>query len=343
MNCKSAHRAVCILIGGILSGCQTSFVVIGDVPYDDKDEAMLQEAAGVISPKDGRPAYPFVIHVGDYKASGIPCSESVDDRFSALLEGLSPVPVFYTPGDNEWVDCDRFSTSELKRLDVLRSRFFSSPPANSAGFGYSSQSDQPENASWHHRGIRFITLHVTGTKNGREWVSHPQDDPVAAAQLAGARDAANVEWLEAAFDLAKSENAGAVVVAMQADINILRAEYFEQNYEYGTRCAGPATRGERPDKCDAFVAVRDALLSEVGEFGGPVLLIHGDTWPFMLAKVFTEGGAALDLWVLNVAGDARCDNGSAESISNATVVTVNLRSSRPFDAARLIDREFSCP
>jgi len=340
--------SLCILLFCMLIACQTSFVVIGDTPYDEKDEIMLRDAITAISPKNGRSPYPFVIHVGDYKASSEPCDDVVDARFNSLIEELSPVPVFYTPGDNEWVDCDSFKVkpeaerrSELARLKLIRAKFFTAHPANSAKFSYSSQTIQPENGSWHHARIRFITLHVTGTKNGREMVTFKGDDAVTAGILADARDKANIDWLKKSFGLAKEEDAGAVVIAMQADINILRAEHFEERYEYGKPCTG-ATKNARSDNCDAFVGLRVALSNEVKNFDGPVLLIHGDTRVFALAKIFTEGGEASDLWSLNVAGDAKCVNERAESISNATVVKVNLRSSHPFDAFRLLDREFQC-
>ena len=338
----------CISLSCMLIACDTSFVVIGDAPYDDKDEIMLQEAINAISPNNARSPYPFVIHIGDYKASSEPCDDEIDARFESLIDELSPVPVFYTPGDNEWVDCDSYKIkpdteqrSELARLKSIRTKFFRAHPANSAAFGYSSQTIQPENGSWHHARIRFITLHVTGTKTGREWVTFKGDDAVSAGILADARDKANIIWLRKSFSLAKKEDAGAVVISMHADINILRAEYFEERYEYGKPCAG-ATKNARTDNCDAFVGLRVALLNEVKNFDGPVLLIHGDTRPFALAKIFTEGGESSDLWSLNVAGDAKCVNGRAESISNATVVKVNLRSSHPFDASRLLDREFLC-
>lgn len=348
---KLKHLFLCILLSCMLIACETTFVVIGDTPYDDKDQIMLREAITAISPKNGRSPYPFVIHVGDYKASDEPCSAVIDKRFSSLISDLAPLPVFYTPGDNEWVDCDFFKItpdtekrSELTRLDVLRTKFFAVHPANSAQFGYSSQTKQTENGSWHHARIRFITLHVTGTKNGREWVSYAGDDIVTAGKRVDARDKANIDWLKKAFGLAKNENAGAVIIAMQADINILRAEHFEERYKYGVPCTG-ATKLARPDKdeCDAFVGLRAALLNEVANFDGPVLLIHGDTWPYALAKVFTQGGKSSDLWSLNVAGDAKCVNGRAESISNVTVVKVNLRSAQPFDAFRLLDQAFPCP
>ena len=112
---------------------QFSFAVIGDIPYSDDDKAVLEQA---ILPAIKQGDYPFVIHVGDYKGGGAPCSAADDDAQLALIETLAPIPVFYTPGDNEWTDCDRFKDpatgkpqSELQRLAHLRSLFFSETPA----------------------------------------------------------------------------------------------------------------------------------------------------------------------------------------------------------------------
>src|ERR1700741_1070932 len=96
----------------VMSGCATlpqrpasptkvELVVIGDPPYDAADEAMLAHAAPAIKALQS----PFVLHVGAMQSSRSLCGPP-DDRFAALQAAWAPTPIVYTPGDNEWSDCD---------------------------------------------------------------------------------------------------------------------------------------------------------------------------------------------------------------------------------------------
>ena len=85
------------------------FVVVGDLPYTAGQARILETE---IRPAIQRGQFPFVIHLGDFKSGGIDCT---DDGLAAAREqimSLIPDRVFYTPGDNDWTDCDR---SKLRR------------------------------------------------------------------------------------------------------------------------------------------------------------------------------------------------------------------------------------
>ncbi len=103
-----------------------SFVVIGDTPYAGEDVEMLAKALPLV--KDG--AYPFIIHVGDYKGGRAPCTSGHDDRQAELSAALTPTPVFYTPGDSEWTDCDRnidSATGKPYRVSAMPSSPIAAP------------------------------------------------------------------------------------------------------------------------------------------------------------------------------------------------------------------------
>jgi len=109
---------------------QISFIVIGDTPYSEADRKMLDKAV----PKIHEYNPPFIIHIGDYKGGRAKCDESHDNYHAELIDRLKPIPVFYTPGDNEWADCDRNinpetgeNYSDLNRLKVIREKFFKAP------------------------------------------------------------------------------------------------------------------------------------------------------------------------------------------------------------------------
>jgi hypothetical protein len=305
-----------------------SFAVMGDIPYGPEDDAVLQNE---ILPRIKAADYPFVLHVGDYKSGGAPCTQELDEAFATLVASLAPKPVFYTPGDNEWTDCDRNldpatgkPMSELGRLDYLRRQFFADAPAALKAMRARQQKSQPENLTWRHGGVRFASLSIVGTNNGRSYVA---GDPLDAAKAATeARDAANIDWLHDVTRLAKKERASALVVAMQADAT------FVEHGPVGKPCDSVAAA---PNPCDAFVALRAAIHDAAIAFGGPVLVIHGDTEPFTVNQEFLES-AAPNLWRLNAAGDVHFHDGGWHGVRDATLVTIAPGASPPFSAKALV-------
>ncbi len=309
---------------------QFSFAVIGDIPYSDDDKAVLEQA---ILPAIKQGGYPFVIHVGDYKGGGAPCTDADDDAQLALIETLAPIPVFYTPGDNEWTDCDRFKDpatgkphSELQRLAHLRSLFFSETPAAPDAMKVKSQDLQKENLTWTYGGVRFATLHVAATSNGRSEIAG--DDPAAAGSEADRRDIADLAWLLEVVAQARHENADALVIAMQADMTDVAPSVL------GKPCIGAHASGQKT--CDAFVAMRGAIRDAAAVFGGPTLLIHGDTAPFTLGRSFA-GDEAPNLWRLNAAGDHGFTRSGVEyGVQDSTLVTFTPGAASPFAARGMV-------
>lgn len=72
----------------------------------------------------------FTVHNGDLKAgSGSPCDDALYAQSLAFFNALS-APAMFTPGDNDWTDCDRPSNggfNSLERLDKERAVFFATP------------------------------------------------------------------------------------------------------------------------------------------------------------------------------------------------------------------------
>ncbi len=326
---KLYFSASIALFVGLVSACTNaldqpqsaiafSFIVMGDAPYGEKDITMLAEATPLV--KNG--GYPFVIHIGDYKGGGAECTDDHDQRQLALIEALKPTPVYYTPGDNEWVDCDRFDNpatgkkySDLNRLDTIREIFFAEGPETSSD-------GLPENASWVHQNVRFLTLHVTGTNNARDWVVGDALD--SANEAANMRDQANLADLKNAFSAAQEANDLAIVISMQADMTDI------DDKPEDVMCVDTAPTGDHP--CDAFTVLRAAIRDAAIEFARPVLLIHGDTAPFTLNQNFA-GEEAPTLWRLNAAGDAGIGRtGQPYGTRDITIVTIDPMAPQPFSA-----------
>src|SRR5215475_11282811 len=104
----------------------------GDMPYND-----VQALVGVpnlIADMNSQDLA-FTVHDGDLKAgNGTPGSVTpttcVDALYTQALRFFNALrsPAIFTPGDNDWTDCDRPSNggfNSLERLDHERQVFFS--------------------------------------------------------------------------------------------------------------------------------------------------------------------------------------------------------------------------
>ncbi len=307
---------------GLLAQSQNSmsFIAIGDTPYSKKEKIRIENNISKAI-KAANP--PFVVHHGDFKSGGEACTKELMTERRDDLYGLLPGRVFYTPGDNEWTDCDRSflnaSISELASLDLLRQLFFAKPMELPKEWHYARQPNFPENVRWMKDGVFFMTIHLVSTNNGR--VNILKDDIEAALALVDARDHANRVWMKQSFRAAKKAGAKAMVVVTQADVT----------YPNG---GGPCTSNNRM-YCDAFQNFRDNLRLNARHFLNrgkppkPVLLLHGDTYPYCMDKEF-GGKQAPNLWRLNAWGDF-------QDPADATVVTVHPDNKQiPFSAETLL-------
>jgi hypothetical protein len=220
-----------------------SFGLVGDTGYSSSSVAKFLQVRDAMNAA----SLQFVTHVGDIKNGTDPCTDSVystnRDRFNGFTH-----PLVYTPGDNEWRDC----SNKVERLDHLRGVFFTDdrslgdPPMTlvrqSAAF--------PENALWRQGPITFVTLHTVGSDNNAGQTSE-----------FGPRNAANIAWLQHAFDVAAAENSAAVVIMSHANPGF------------------PPDSTSRSTK-PGFESYLKAVRSEVQAWGKPVIYVHGDTHTF---------------------------------------------------------------
>jgi len=197
----------------------------------------------------------FVVHVGDIKNGISQCSDTHYETIRGYFDSVDP-PLIYTPGDNDWADCDRFlagSHDTRERLATLRRVFF--PETQSLGRNpltllrqadLAAYPDMVENAIWHHGGITFATLHLVGSDNNLF------DDPTEFE----ARNSANLDWIATAFAAASERASIGAVLMFHADIF--------------SRRAPPA----------AFAGTIAAIAAAAETFDRPVLLVNGDAHVF---------------------------------------------------------------
>ena len=304
-----AVGALIVSIGVGLSTAAVEFVALGDLPYNDAQAEILSDA---IVPAIRDADVPFVVHYGDFKSGGAACTDEIFAAGHATIGALHDGPLFFTPGDNDWTDCDRETDvagmSELERLDHLRRVFYVTPEATPPAWQTRRQPLYPENATWTVDDVVFVTAHVVGTNNGRDEIM--KDDIENALAQVNAREHATRAWLtEAALATLRAK---ALVVISHAD----------PTTPFG---AGSCDAMNRM-KCDAFADFR-ALLRRAAEIHGkPMLYVHGDTSPFCLDETFGDG--ADNLWRLNGPGDY--------TVIDAVKVSVEPAADTPFVVSSLV-------
>jgi hypothetical protein len=245
-------------------------VVLGDMPYG-APEATYPAFERLIGTINAR-APDLVIHVGDTKSGGSPCSDAMLADQHAYMMRID-APLLYTPGDNEWTDCHRERAGGYdprERLAHIRATYFADPGqslgARPLPVDHQGAEGYPENARLMLGEVMVMTAHVVGSNNGFE----PHD--AATAQEAIARDAANRAWLAASFAAARDAGAEAVILAIHADM-------FEFDF-------APRWDAEGFLRHSGFARFAEALIGEAGRLGRPVLLTYGDSHRFRMFRPF---------------------------------------------------------
>lgn len=234
------------------------FALIGDTPYNEFDATnsfpnMIEEI--------NRAQLAFVVHDGDIKSGGVPCSdELMFERYRQFQTFRHPL--IYIFGDNEWSDCDKNKTRSFnpeERLDKLREIFTrGNETLGCRTFTLTRQSDDPrfakyrENVRWIYDHVLFVGLNVPGDSNnyGRKEYSE--------------RMRANLTWLRDSFTLARDKDLPGLMLIIQAN------PHFEL----------PSTNKLRA----GFNDLLNALEAETITFGKPVVLVHGDSHYFRIDK-----------------------------------------------------------
>jgi hypothetical protein len=284
-----------VATAGLAEGKEPGFLAVGDLPYSSEEatqlEALLEEGI--------RPGSPFLLHVGDIKGGGQRCSDDHMDAIASLFR-RQPVPVLYTPGDNEWTDCHRPSAGgmePLERLEAVRRFFFSDPGVlHQAELAPSVPNpDLPENRWLRWGDVVLALIHVVGSDNNAG-----SRDPLAVTELAQ-RTAANRALLDQAVTAANADGAKAMIIGFHAN---------------------PLFERRRPT--EGFRAPLQDLRWVLERYPGPVLVIHGDTHKFRLDQPWAARPNGDRLWRLEVPG--------SPSVAGVWV-SVADDPMRPFDGA----------
>jgi hypothetical protein len=307
----------------------------GDLPYSD-----VQAQVGVpnLIADMNQQELAFTVHDGDLKAgNGTPgsvtptiCSDALYVQGLGFFNALR-APAIFTPGDNDWTDCDRPSNgsfNSLERLDHERQLFFSTPfslgqhrllmevQSTPLCLGVNGPTPCVENRRWSRGGVTFATLNVQGSCNN---LCDTAPDPKEFA----ARNAADIAWLQETFAVAKSRGSAAVMLISQADPG------WDLSTGVGAPLRDPKTLVETDGLPDGFHDFLVTLRTEVTAFQRPVAYVHGDSHYFRVDKPFLNStGQRLENFTrVETFGDNQA-NGTNDV--NWLKVTVDSRSREVF-------------
>jgi len=219
----------------------------GDLPYND-----VQAQTGVpnLIADMNNSDISFSIHDGDLKAGSgtagsttpTTCSDALYQQSLSYLNSLEQ-PAFFTPGDNDWTDCDRpanGSFNSLERLQHERQVMFSTDRSfgqktmqtevqstpqcvgttnTTAGSTAGPYFPTPcvENRRWTFHKVTFATENVQGTCNNLCSSGGGAPDAGGDPTEYNARNAADIAWLEQTFDEAKANGSAGLMIVWQAD------------------------------------------------------------------------------------------------------------------------------
>jgi hypothetical protein len=264
------------------SAAATSFAVIGDVPYTRAQAAAFPSLVASIN---ADPDVVFAAHVGDIKSGTTPCQDETYAAVRLLFDSFTK-PLLYTPGDNEWADCDGPEAGAYlptERLRFLRGAFFS-PPGMTLGASrpvvtqgqVSRFRRMVENQRLRAAGVVVGTLHVVGSGNGlTPWFGGAETAQQQAKRLREnrRRTAADLQWMHRIFRRADRFDARGVVLLMHADM-------------WSPRAITPGPW------LDAYTPIVQALAELAAAYQRPVLLIQGDSHRFQADQPLAFGSPA---------------------------------------------------
>jgi hypothetical protein len=203
----------------------------------------------------------------------------------------------FTPGDNDWTDCDRAKNggfNSLERLDHERQLFFSTPfslgqrhlrqtvQTTPSCLGVSGPTACVENRRWSVEKVTYATVNVQGSCNN---LCDTAPNPAEYA----ARNAADIAWLQQTFAEATAKGSAAIMIIGQADPGFDNSDATRaptRNPQTlvendNLPASDPAAPGAAPDGFHDFLAtLRDLTVA----FGKPVVYVHGDSHYFRVDR-----------------------------------------------------------
>jgi hypothetical protein len=283
-------------IGGINGNANAAYAIglWGDLPY-----SAVQESVGLPNLIDDMNSQKlaFTVHDGDLKTGNAApiCDDALYLRALGWFNSLD-APAIFTPGDNDWVDCDRPNNGafrSLERLSHERQVLFAKPETlgrrrfavdvQSTPLCLGERNDSAhtrfseacvENRRWTYGRVTYATLNVQGTCNNRCGDGADQ-------QEFEARNPADIAWLRETFAEAKALGSVAVMLIAQANPGFDRNDLGRAGL---TRNPNTLVQDATITDPDGYYDYLVALREEVIAFERPVAYVHGDSHYFRIDR-----------------------------------------------------------
>jgi hypothetical protein len=277
----------------------------GDLPY-----SVAQETGVANLIKDmNKHRLAFTLHDGDLKqGNGLPvCDEAMYTKALGFFNALK-APAMFTPGDNDWTDCDRplnGGFDSLDRLSFERRFFFSddfslgqhrlhqrvqSDPLCLGGSNASPLFEGcVENRRWTVGHVTYATMNIQGSCNNLCGVGFNATEYAA-------RNAANIAWIEATFEEAANRHSVAIMFISQADPGFSLFEFDAPLRDPATlaQTSGPSSTPAAAS-FDGFKDFLVAMRAKVIAFRKPVTYVHGDSHYFRIDKPLMDASGLVRL------------------------------------------------
>ncbi|MBD2241242.1 hypothetical protein H6G35_32435 [Aulosira sp. FACHB-113] len=258
----------------------------GDLPYSEAQEVGVTRLIEDMNSQK----LSFTVHDGDLKAgSNSLCDNALYAKALSYFNSLE-APAAFTPGDNDWTDCDRPSNgayNSLERLDYERLLFFSTN--SSLGqrqltqevqreplcLGFKGAMPCVENRRWTVGRVTYATLNIQGSCNN---LCDTAPDP----EEYKARNTANIAWMKETFKIAKERGSVAVMLISQGNPG------WDKSDPTRAPLRDPKTLVQTDGQPDGFKDFLLALRDEVISFRKPVAYVHGDSHYYRIDKPFLD-------------------------------------------------------
>ncbi len=287
-----------------------TFAVYGDSPYGTTptDHAEFDASPAFIDTINSDPQVRLVIHVGDIHSGKQYCTQAYDQSIYDLW-ALFKNPLVYTPGDNEWTDCnkagegggsynkvtkqidyvldangnpvDYASGNPVANLDLIRQIFFSDP-------GYSLGGQKKRLIS---QAQYFDTNYPSDAKYVENVMWEQSKVLFVTINLPGGSNNDKDVWYGAPTETAaqkqeRDERNG-------ADIRWLNAAFAQAKAD-GMEAVVIAAQADMwdPEKGAAHQAGYENIVSTIAagtiDFGKPVLMFNGDSHVYQSGNPFAS-------------------------------------------------------
>lgn len=281
------------------SGNVLTLAVFGDAPYGTTptDTAEFAATPAFIDSINGDPKVDLVLHVGDIHSGKQFCTEAYDRAVFELWKAFKD-PLIYTPGDNEWTDCNKAGEGggtynktthaidyvrdssgalvdyaggdPIANLELIRSIFFSQP-----GYSLGGRSKRVLTQAQH-----FDPAHPSDAKYVENVIWEQSKTVFVTINLPGGSNNDNDVWygaptLSAAQSAEISERTGADLRWLELAFEIAAADDAHAVVIQAQADMWDAEKGAAHQA--AFEPYVASIAAHTLALGKPVLLLNGDS------------------------------------------------------------------